>query len=48
MPCTLCFEGEVKEVAKLKKFMKPIPFEGEVKELAKVKKLIKPILVARK
>ena len=48
VPCTLRFEGEVKEVAKLKKFMKPIPFEGEVKEVAKVKKLVKPELVARK
>ena len=48
VPCILCLEVKVKEVAKLKKFVKPVRFEGEVKEVAKLKKIVKPELVARK
>ena len=48
VPCTLRFEGKVKEVGKLKKFVKSVCFEGEVKEVAKLNKIMKPKLVARK
>ena len=46
VPCTLRFEGELKKVAKLKKFVKPVRFEGEAKEVAKLKKIVKPELIA--